>query len=86
MTSPPLSIRKAIGVAAKVLRKYVDDPRGWHVDTVALRRIGTQSGWYYLVAWRPSSQEYVGDGIEIAVLMNGETIEPQVSLGMPDRQ
>jgi hypothetical protein len=77
-THPPLSVEKAIRISEKAVLKYVDDPRRWRVNTVALRSIGTESKWYYLISWYPQWSGYVGDGIEIAVLMNGVPVEPKV--------
>ena len=75
---PPLSIAKAIHIAEQAVRKYVEDPAQWRLDAVALRSIGTQSKWYYLIRWYPVSKGYIGDGIDIAVLMNGVLVEPTV--------
>jgi hypothetical protein len=75
---PPLSVERAIRISEKAVPKYVDDPKKWRLDTVALRSIGTQSKWYYLIRWYPQWSGYIGDGIDIAVLMNGVPVEPKV--------
>jgi len=77
---PPLSIKEALRISEKSLLKYVDDPKQWRVDTVALRSIGKKSKWYYLISWHPQWSGYIGDGIYIAVLMNGVPVEPKVEL------
>ena len=75
---PPLGVEKAIRISEKAVLKYVDDPQKWRVATVVLRSIGTQSKWYYLIRWYPKWNGYIGDGIDIAVLMNGAPVEPKV--------
>jgi hypothetical protein len=77
---PPLSVEKAIRISEKAVTKYVHDPRKWRVDAVALRSMGMQSKWYYLIRWYPRWSGYIGDGVEIAVLMNGVPVEPKVEL------
>lgn len=76
---PPLSVEKAIRISEKAVLKFVDDPKKWRVDTVALRSIGTHSKWYYLIRWYPEWNGYIGDGFEIAVLMNGAPVEPRLA-------
>lgn len=72
--APPLPLAKAVAIAKRELAKYTDDPSKWKLDTVELRSLGEHARWFYVIEWKPSRPDYIGDGIYIPVLMTGEAV------------
>ena len=80
--SPPVSPRKAIRLAEKMLKSVVKAPDGskWQVADLRLRFVGDHCAWQ--VTFRASELEAgLVDSHEVAmfVLMNGAVIKPKVA-------
>ena len=76
----PLSVEKAVRISEAELRKYVSDPYRWRPSQIAIRALGKQSRWYYVIEWYPDWEGYVGDGIGIPILMTGEVVALEVAV------
>jgi hypothetical protein len=97
--NPPLTARKAVASASKVLSRLLGNPEEWKLSLICLRSPGNDDKWIYVVRfaglpkvrWTESNDLQF---ITLAVLMNGEVLEPvvrsfedsPVPLGDPDTE
>jgi len=71
---PPMSIARAIQVSEPEVKRYVSGAGDWRLVGVELHTLGVAGKWYYVVSWRPSDPQYIGDNLPIPVLMNGTAV------------
>jgi hypothetical protein len=81
--NPPLTARKAVASASKVLSQLLGNPDEWKVSLICLRSPGSDDKWIYVVkfAGLPKVRWTESSGLQsitLAVLMNGETLKPEV--------
>ena len=79
---PPLAARAALKIANAQLHKLFDDADKWTNRRLQLDRLGDH--WLYLVEFDepppPGALEHLSSPFRIPVLMNGDTVEPKVSV------
>lgn len=77
--SPPLQVRRAMAIASKQLGELVQDAERWRFNSVALHRVGGESGWVYVVEYGeppPRSDGGISSHVRLVVLMSGTTVIP----------
>ncbi len=81
--NPPLPVRKAIVIATNYLPKLVDQASRWTMNEISLRPIGKEHQWVYIVSFLGFHPPGIIDGavpnMNVVVLMNGQTIDPDIS-------
>ena len=79
--NPPLSPRAAIKIAKTQMQRLFVDADKWTSRGLQIHQLGNR--WIYLVEFTepppPGALDYISSPFRIPVLMNGETVEPQVS-------
>ena len=84
---PPLPTRQAVGLARNCLRGLVTEPERWRLGEAILKPFGDHGRWIYLIKFvgfhPPGMIDGMAPRMEIAVLMNGEVIEPVVTQCAP---
>ncbi len=83
--SPPLSIGQAINISKQHLALYVPEVPDWVLGSIKLNLFDEPDRWYYLVSWRPASEEH-DHWLHVPVLMNGMTVKLTLEAPTPAKK
>jgi hypothetical protein len=79
---PPLSPRKAEGLAREQLKRLVEEPESWTRTEIVLQHIEGDR-WVYVIEFMGDHPPGVIDGpvstMKLVVLMNGTAVDPKIS-------
>ena len=78
---PPLAPGRAQAIARRVLHRIIPSGSRWHLDAVRIVAGAGGTHWLYEISFRreypPDVAVYGGEYVNLLVLMDGTTIEPQ---------
>jgi hypothetical protein len=84
---PPIAPRAAARAATAQLSALMQNAESWRLREISLRSACEESYWFYVVTFAPPPARADGGGayspFGIVVLMDGQTVEPDVSAWSP---